>query len=116
MTDPRVKHAAELRDAGIAQAEQATDPRVTLTIDAAIEDAIASGRRFSANNIRDKFPVCDQHLVGGRMRAYATKRVDGQPLMVCVGRTPSTLASTHAHEIKVWLGFDAHQALNRNAS
>ncbi|WP_278259446.1 hypothetical protein [Nocardioides convexus] len=34
-------------------------------------------------------------------------------MMVAVGRTPSSLKSTHAHEIKVWLGWEAHQTVNR---
>lgn len=36
--------------------------------------------------------------------------------MVRVGYTPSTLRSTRHHEIKVWLGWDAHQAINRAAA
>lgn len=107
----RLAEAAAARDEGMAQVESAADPRVILAIDAAIEAAIASGRRFSANDIRDKFPVSDEHLVGARMRSFAYRRVDGDPLMVPVGRTPSTLKSTHHHEIKVWLGWDAYQAL-----
>ncbi|WP_325598655.1 hypothetical protein [Nocardioides sp.] len=114
--EERIRDAAAARDEGIAQVENGSDPRVILAIDAAIQAAIESGRRFSANDIRDQFPVSDEHLVGARFRAHAQKRVDSQPLMVCVGRTTSTLKSTRHHEIKVWLGWDAHRAVNRVAS
>lgn len=107
----QLEGAAAARDEGMATVENAADPRVILAIDAEIEKAIHSGRRFSTNDIRDKFPVSDEHLVGARMRSFACRRVDGHPLMVCVARTPSTLKSTHHHEIKVWLGWDAAQAL-----
>jgi hypothetical protein len=110
-----IAEAEQARDAGIAQAEHAADPRVIVAIDDVIERAIASGRRFSANDIREKFPTAEQ-LIGARIRSYATRRVDGRPLMKKVGTVPSTLKSTHAHEIKVWLGFDAWQALNRTTS
>ena len=109
----RLEQAAADRDAGMALTEQAADPRVILQIDAAIEKAISSGRRFSANDIRDALPVANEHLVGARMRSYAGRRAEGHPLMVRVGYTPSTLRSTHHHEIKVWLGWDAAQTLNR---
>lgn len=112
----RIRDAAAARDEGIDQVTHAADPRVTIMIDDEIQKAIDSGRRFSANDIRDKFPVSDEHLVGARFRAHVQKRNDGQPLMVCVGRTTSTLKSTRSHEIKVWLGYEAHQAVNRVAS
>ncbi|GAB3853722.1 hypothetical protein GCM10028801_06840 [Nocardioides maradonensis] len=108
--------AEQGRDEGIAQAENAADPRVIVAIDDVIERAIASGRRFSANDIRDQFPTVSNGLIGARMRSYATRRVDGLPLMKKVGTVPSTLKSTHAHDIKVWIGFDAWQALNRTTS
>lgn len=111
----RLAEGARLRDEGMAAAEQAADPRLVLTIDQAIEKAIASGRRFSANDIRDQFPVVRSGLVGARMRSYAGRREDGHPLMVKVGYTPSTSPETRNHEIKVWLGWDAHQAINRTA-
>lgn len=111
--EERIRDAAVARDEGIAQVKNAADPRVTLAIDAEIQKAIDSGRRFSANDIRDRFPVSDEHLVGARIRSFATRRVDGRPLMVRVGTTPSSLKSTHHHEIKVWLGYEAHQSLHR---
>jgi hypothetical protein len=110
--EQRLVEAAAARDEGMAKVENAADPRVILAIDAVIQEAIDSGRRFSANTIRDKFPVSDEHLIGARIRSFAGRRVDGHRVMVEVGRTPSTLASTHHHEIRVWLGWDAHRALS----
>lgn len=110
----RIAEAAAERDGGLERVEAGADPRVILMIDAEIQKAIDSGRRFSANDIRDKFPVADEHLVGARVKAMSMKRVDGHPLMVPVGYTPSSLKSTHSHPIRVWLGWDAYQALHRN--
>lgn len=114
--EERKREAGVARDEGIAQVEQAADPRVIIMIDNEIQKAIDSGRRFSANDIRDRFPVSDEHLVGARIRSFSGRRTDGHPVMVRVGTTPSSLKSTHLHEIKVWLGWDAHQAVNRVAS
>lgn len=111
----RIAEAAAERDAGIEKVEAAADPRVILMIDDEIQKAVDSGRRFSANDIREKFSVSDEHLVGARVRSFASRKVDGHPVVVRVGLIPSTLKSTHHHEIKVWLGWDAHQALHRAA-
>lgn len=111
----RLAAAAAAKDEGIEQVTHAADPRVILAIDAEIQKAIDSGRRFSANTIRDRFPVSDEHLVGARFDSFRKRRVDGHPLMVCVGRTTSTLPSTRSHEIKVWMGWNAHQALQRSS-
>lgn len=93
-----------LRDAGIAQAEQAADPRVILAIDAAIERMNASGRPWSANDLRNELPVSASALIGARVRAAATRR----PVeMHRVGYEPSSLASTHKHPIAVWVGAAA---------
>lgn len=92
-------HARDLRDEGMAAAENASDPRVKLAIDAAIARANASGREWSANDIRAEFPVCSQGLVGARVRAAAQRKE-----MRAVGYTPSTLASTHGHPIRTWVG------------
>ena len=105
----RLAEAGAARDEGMAKVEAAADPRVMLAIDAAIERAIATRRPFSANDIRDEFPVADEHLVGARIRAYGVKRVDGEPVMVPVGYTPSTLKSTHKHPIRLWVGRPAAQ-------
>lgn len=104
---PAAAAAAAARDEGMARVEAGSDPRVILAIDAAIERAIQSGRRFSANDIRNEFPVSHQNLCGARVHAYAIRRTDGHPLMVAVAREPSNLKSTKTAEIKVWLGYDA---------
>lgn len=97
--------ARAARDAGMAVAEYAADPRTILAIDAAIDRANASGRRWSANDIREEFPTLDSTgLVGSRVRAAAQRRPRE---MRCVDTTPSTLKSTHAHDIKVWVGIPA---------
>lgn len=105
--DPRLDEAAALRDEGMAAVEAAADPRVIVLIDGEIELANKSGRRWSANDIRDRLPVSAHQLVGARVRA-AARRKDCMP----VGYTPSTLPSTHAHPIRVWLGTEAHNALH----
>jgi hypothetical protein len=112
----RVADARAARDEGMDQVAHNADPRVVLTIDAAIERAIASGRRFSANTIRDQFPTSHENLVGARFGSYRSRRVDGHPLMVRVGSEPSTLKTTKGHDIKVWLGWDAYQALRSSTA
>jgi hypothetical protein len=95
--------AAEVaRDEGMAAALNAADPRIVLAIDEAIAKANASGKAWSANDIRDQFPTCRNGLVGERVNAAANRRPRE---MTSIGRTPSTLKSTHAHEIKVWIGI-----------
>lgn len=96
MTSP-----ADLRDAGIAQAELAADPRLILAVDSVIDRWSNSGRKFSANEIRDEVPVAAAHLVGARLRAAAMRR----PIEIRkVGEVRSTLLSTHAKNIAVWVG------------
>lgn len=110
---PRAKRIAEgaaLRDEGTAQVENGADPRVILTIDAVIQKAIDSGERFSANDIRDELPVAHENLVGARVLSFVGRRVDGHPVMKKVSTTPSSLPSTHHHDIGVWLGWDAYKA------
>ena len=51
---------------GMTRAVNAADPRVVLTIDAAIERAIASGEPFSANDIRDQFATTQSKGLVGR--------------------------------------------------
>jgi hypothetical protein len=95
---------ATLRDQGIALAEQAADPRLILMIDDKIAELNASGRAWSANDLRDMLPVVAGPLIGARVRAAATRR----PVeMEEVGRVPSSLRSTHAHKIALWRGVGA---------
>jgi hypothetical protein len=91
--------ATEARDAGIAAAEYAADPRLILAVDAVIQRWIDSGRRFSANDIRDELPSFARTIVGGRLRAAAMRKP--QEIRV-VGEVQSDLTSTHAKPIKVW--------------
>lgn len=88
-----------LRAAGQAQATNAADPRRIVWIDAVIARAVASGEPFSANHIRESFPVASQGLVGARIDA-ARKRGE----LEWVGMEPSTLTSTRGHRISVWRG------------
>ena len=99
---------ATLRDRGMALAEAYADPRVILAIDAVIAEANASGRPWSANDIRDRLPVSSHALVGARVRAAAMRRPVEQ---VRVGYVPSDLPSTHAHPVAVWVGAEHHEAV-----
>lgn len=93
-----------LRDAGMAQAERAADPRLIVMIDELIAEANASGRPWSANDIRDRVPVVGRGLVGARVRAASMRK---PAEMKRVGGVRSNLASTHAKEIAVWRGVVA---------
>jgi hypothetical protein len=92
-----------LRDAGIAARENAADPRLILAVDAVIEKWTASGRRFSANEIRDEVPTLAVDLVGGRLRAASMRKPTE---LVKVGEVGSSLLSTHAKKIAVWQRAD----------
>lgn len=98
---PLVEHARTARDEGIAVAEHAADPRLRLMIDDLIAKANATGQPWSANDIRDQVPVVGQGLVGARINAAAMRR---PAEMTKVGETPSTLRSTHAKRITVYVG------------
>lgn len=105
LTDTQAIAAAEqARDEGMEAADNAADPRVKIAIDEAIAKANATGKRWSANDIRKQFPVSRSGLVGTRVRAASMRR----PLeMVKVDTTPSTLESTHKKDIAVWVGVPA---------
>ena len=92
----------DLRDEGMAQAEAHADPRVILTIDAAIDRANATGEPWTVNDIRAQFPVSSSGLVGARVRAAAMRR----PIeMVQTGRFPkSNLPSTRSARVAEWRG------------
>lgn len=96
-----------LRDAGIAQRENGADPRLILAVDAVIAKWAASGRRFSANEIRDEVPTLAADLVGGRLRAASMRR---PAEIIAVGEVKSSLLSTHAKPIKVWLSAEVTAA------
>jgi hypothetical protein len=88
-----------LRDAGIATRENAADPRLILAVDAVIARWVESGRRFSANEIRDEVPTLAADLVGPRLRAASMRKPTE---IVKVGEVRSSLLSTHAKPIAVW--------------
>lgn len=93
--------ARAARDQGMDAATHAADPRLVLMVDKAIADANATGRRWSANDIRDALPASAGPLVGARVKAASMRK---PAEMVPVGRTRSSLRSTHAKEIIVWRG------------
>lgn len=90
----------DLRDRG---QEQATDahPDDRARVDAAIRDAAATGRPFSANSIRDVHG-CTGGVVGA---AFSAARKAG--LIEAVGDDDSTGASAHGHRIYQWRGVAA---------
>lgn len=96
MTSPE-----SLRDAGIAAAENAADPRWIVIVDAIIQDAAASGRSFSADDIRGQVPAVALHLVGGRVRSFLMRK-----LIIPVGEVRSTWPATHHKKIGLYVGAD----------
>lgn len=93
--------ATAARDAGMAEAENAADPRLILAIDAKIAELNATGEPWSCNDARSAFPVVSSGLVGARVHAAALRR----PVeMVRVGMVRSTLVSTKSAWIAQWRG------------
>ncbi len=66
-------------------------------IDRVIHAFAMQGRPFSANDLRELLPPVRKALISHRLRVANR---DG--LIRRVGKTPSTLKSTHAHEINVY--------------
>lgn len=93
--------ATQARDAGMAEAENAADPRLILAIDKVIAELNATGMPWSANDARDALPVVCSGLVGARVHAAAMRKPDE---MRRVGMTRSTLLSTKSAWIAVWQG------------
>lgn len=93
----------ELRDEGMALASAADqddwDKRV---IDQSIDHLCTLGEVWSANDLRELLPEVRQPLIGERIRAAARKSKKNPARIKHVGYTPSTLPSTHAHDIKTW--------------
>lgn len=83
--------------AGIARVEAAADPDLRAMVDEEIRRAAASGRVFSANDFRAQLPDDVGPLMGARFNAAAKAG-----LIVHVGFTPSTKASTNAHRVMTW--------------
>lgn len=102
MTHEQLTLGETLRDEGMARTTEAADAQDIAVIDQAIAELNRSGREWSANDLRDLLPEVRQPLIGARMRAAAKRRQ-----MRRVSYTPSTLPSTHAHPVAVWVGASA---------
>jgi hypothetical protein len=95
--------AAAGKAQGIARADAAADPDARAAIDAAIVRLAATGEEWSANELRAHVPGITGAIMGARFSAAAKAgliRDTGK-------RVPSTLGSTHAHEVRVWVGVAA---------
>lgn len=97
----------QARDAGIAERENAADPRWVAIVDTIVERWAKSGRPFSANDIRDEVPAVAQRLVAGRLRSAWMRK---PRLIEPVGEIKSDLTSTHAKKICIWIGADFAEA------
>ena len=96
--------AEQLRDEGMALAEQGADMRVVAIIDRLIAWANGTGKEWSANTIRAGLPASSQGLVGARVNAAAMRR---PRVMRRVGWVASNLPSTHGKPIAVWKGVQS---------
>lgn len=94
-----VRAGERLRHHGQQLTTHAADSRHIAWIDAVIRGRNATGLPWSANDVRDAFPVASQGLVGARVDA-ARKRGE----MEWVGYTKSTLTSTRGAKVCVWRG------------
>lgn len=94
--------AAALRDLGHATTTHAADPRLVLTVDRVIAEANATGKRWTADDIRDALPVVAGPLVGARIIRAAALRKPREMRKVDMKR--SALLSTRRAWIAVWQG------------
>ena len=92
--------AHALRDQGHATTTHAADPRLVLTVDRVIAEANATGKRWTADDIRDALPVVAGPLVGARRAAALRKPRE----MRKVDMKRSALLSTRRAWIAVWQG------------
>lgn len=86
--------------AGQARADAATPDDVKRRIDLAIRRWATTGQEFSANDVRPEFEGVSGGIIGSRFTAASRAGV----ITFTGNRVPSTLTSTHAHEIKCWRG------------
>lgn len=92
--------AAPTRDSGIARVEAASDDQDRAVIDQAIAVFAATGRPFSANQVRPVLPaIRSRRLIGARFLSAAKR---GR--IVRVGYVASTDPRTHSHPVAVWRG------------
>lgn len=97
-----MQHTTEgvrLRDAGMATATQAAGDDIP-AIDLLIARAAATGREFSANDIREHLPAGVRTQAIGPRFAHARRR----GVIEAVGYVTSTDPGTHAHQVRQWRG------------
>ena len=92
-----------LAQEGIARATAASDPDAIQQLDNLIATYAATGKPFSANDLRKHIPEgVRPNAVGGRF-SYARRR----GLIRAIGWVASTDPGTHAHPVRVWQGVAA---------
>lgn len=84
---------------GIAAANDNAPADIKERIDSAIRRMAATGREFSANDLREQLAGIEGPVVGGRFTTLSNANV----IRFTGRRVPSNLASTNGHEIKVWV-------------
>ena len=97
-TRARVQVAWDEYDKAV-QVDGPSDIWDKLVIDRVIYAMAAQGQPFSVNDFRELLPRVRNALISHRLRAAMNAGV-----ITRVGKTPSTLKSTHAHEINVYQG------------
>lgn len=98
----------EARDAGMALAENAADSRLVAIVDQVIAEFNASGREWSANDIRDRLPAVNPPVIGARVKAAMMRR----PMeMRRVGWVISDLESTKSKTIGEYRGITHPETL-----
>ena len=97
-TRARVQVAWDEYDRAV-QIEGPADEHDKLVIDRVIYAMAAQGHPFSVNDFRELLPRVRNALISHRLRAALNAGI-----ITRVGKTPSTLKSTHAHEINVYQG------------
>lgn len=97
-TRARVQVAWDEYDKAV-QVDGPADEHDKLVIDRVIYAMAAQGQPFSVNDFRELLPRVRNALISHRLRAAMNAGV-----ITRVGKTPSTLKSTHAHEINVYQG------------
>lgn len=98
-----IRDAIAARDAGIARAEasEITNWNRAL-IDQAIDAFAATGRPFSANDLRDLLPDVPGPLMGARFQHAANNR----KVIRFTGYVTSTKKNTHAKPVGRWVGIN----------
>lgn len=92
--------AVSLKIRGIRATNDASAQEVKDRVDAAIRRLAATGREFSANDMRADLAGITGPIVGGRFNAAASAGL----IKKSGNRVRSNLASTHSHELLCWIG------------